>query len=105
MASAALSEAGMRPNNQDRGNLGKETILRSALCAAAVLALGGCLATTPTQGGGSGNTVTGVAGGATTENANSSLERCTETLGTVAVHEDQGAVWWRDYYRRYPKLG
>jgi len=105
MASAALSEAGMRPNNQDRGNLGKETILRSALCAAAVLALGGCLATTPTQGGGSGNTVTGAAGGETTENANSSLERCTETLGTVAVHEDQGAVWWRDYYRRYPKLG
>jgi curli biogenesis system outer membrane secretion channel CsgG len=49
--------------------------------------------------------VTGAAGGATAENTNSQLERCDETLGTLAVHEDQTAHWWRDYYRRYPRLG
>jgi curli biogenesis system outer membrane secretion channel CsgG len=81
------------------------TIARGALAVVAAGALAGCLSTAPKMGGGSGNTVTGAAGGATSENANSKLERCDETLGTLAVQEDQSAVWWRDYYRRYPRLG
>src|SRR5262245_49321468 len=91
----------MHAKNHDQAKL----ILRSGLACAVALALAGCFATAPTMGGGSGNTVTGAAGGATSENANSKLEHCDETLGTVAVHEDQGANWWRDYYRRYPRLG
>ena len=66
------------------------------LGAGAVLALlGGCLATTPEVGGGSKTAVTGAAGGATTENANSALERCDQSLGTIGVVEDQTAIWYQ----------
>src|SRR5882762_663198 len=71
---------------------------------AAITALSGCEGTMPTMGGAKG-TVTGAAGGGNTEGENSKLERCDETLGTLGVHEDQAAAWWRDYYGRYPKLG
>ena len=56
-------------------------------------ALAGCEGTMPTLGG-SKSTVTGAAGGATSENANSQLEHCDETLGTLAVVEDQSAPWY-----------
>ncbi|MEW8498710.1 MAG: CsgG/HfaB family protein [Candidatus Thiodiazotropha taylori] len=59
----------------------------------------------PTLGGSSGNTVTGAAGGETSSGANSQLENCDETLGTLAVVEDQSAPWWYTYRRRYPTLG
>jgi curli biogenesis system outer membrane secretion channel CsgG len=39
-------------------------------------------------------TATGSAGGATSENANKSLERCSATLGTIAVEEDQTQPWF-----------
>jgi curli biogenesis system outer membrane secretion channel CsgG len=60
---------------------------------AALLSLSGCLATAPTLGGASG-TVTGAAGGSTAENASSKLESCTESLGTMALQEDQRAPWY-----------
>lgn len=72
---------------------------------AAMLGLSGCDATMPTMGGSSGNTVTGAAGGETSEGANSQLEHCSETLGTLGVVEDQSAPWWSTYYRHYPNLG
>lgn len=62
---------------------------------AAVCVLSGCLATTPEVGGGSKTAVTGAAGGATTENANSVLERCDQSLGTLGVIEDQSAIWYQ----------
>lgn len=71
--------------------------------AAAVFALTGCMATTPEVGGGSKTAVTGSAGGATAEGANSQLERCDESLGTIGVVEDQNATWYQ-YLRNY-KLG
>jgi curli biogenesis system outer membrane secretion channel CsgG len=40
--------------------------------------------------------VTGSAGGATSQNANSKLEHCDQSLGTLAVVEDQNSPW---YYR------
>ena len=46
-------------------------------------------------GGGSKGAVTGAAGGATSEGANSSLERCDQALGTIGVVEDQNAGWYR----------
>lgn len=49
--------------------------------------------------------VSGSAGGANTQGADSSLESCTDSLGTLAVHEDQRSAWWSHYYRRYPSLG
>lgn len=49
--------------------------------------------------------VSGSAAGGSTQGADGQLETCTETLGTLAVHEDQNEAWWHTYYRRYPTLG
>lgn len=59
----------------------------------------------PKMGGSSGNTVTGGAGGATSEGANTELEHCSAAMGTLSMEEDRNAGWWHDYSRRYPKLG
>lgn len=48
---------------------------------------------------------TGGAGGANAEGASNQLQRCEETFGTLAVHEDRNASWWHQYYSRYPNLG
>ncbi|MEL0584844.1 MAG: CsgG/HfaB family protein [Candidatus Thiodiazotropha sp. (ex. Lucinoma kazani)] len=79
--------------------------LLAGVLAAAVIGLSGCDATMPKMGASKGNTVTGAAGGETAENANSALESCDETLGTLAVVEDQSAPWWATYRHRYPTLG
>ena len=50
-------------------------------------------------------TATGAAAGGEASGANSALEHCDETLGTLAVVEDQSANWWHAYSRRYPTLG
>jgi curli biogenesis system outer membrane secretion channel CsgG len=52
-----------------------------------------CWATEPVLGGSSGNVATGSAGGVVSEGS-SQLERCAESLGTVAVVEDQTAPWY-----------
>lgn len=39
-------------------------------------------------------TATGSAGGANSENANSTLEHCPETLGTIAIEEDTAQPWF-----------
>jgi hypothetical protein len=67
-----------------------------AVAAGAVLAsMAGCVATTPEVGGGSKPAVTGAAGGANSENANSFLERCDQSLGTIGVVEDQSSAWYQ----------
>jgi curli biogenesis system outer membrane secretion channel CsgG len=77
----------------------------TAVLAAAMIGLSGCDATMPKMGGSTGNTVTGAASGEATAGTNSALERCDETLGTLAVVEDQSAPWWASYRHRYPTLG
>jgi hypothetical protein len=47
----------------------------------------------------------GGAGGGNAAGANSKLQHCDETFGTLAVFEDQAAPWWHTYYGRYPNLG
>lgn len=70
------------------------TLGLSALAVAASAALlSGCLATAPSMGGDKG-TVSGAAGGGTAENNNSDLERCPESLGTLAIEEDTAAPWY-----------
>ncbi len=49
--------------------------------------------------------VSGSAGGGSASGADSQLESCSQTLGTLAVHEDQSEPWWHHYYGRYPTLG
>jgi curli biogenesis system outer membrane secretion channel CsgG len=67
--------------------------------------LAGCAGTTPSLGGASGQVATGAAGGESAQNASSQLCHCDETLGTIAVHEDQTQDWWHYFYSRYPQLG
>lgn len=63
------------------------------------LALTGCV----TPGGGSISTgssptaATGAAAGGTSAGANPSLERCTETLGTLAVDDGRGKEWYASF--------
>src|SRR5688572_16594355 len=40
-------------------------------------------------------TATGSAGGANSQNANASLEKCDTSLGTLAIVEDTSAPWYR----------
>ncbi|MTW05807.1 peptidoglycan-binding protein [Duganella ginsengisoli] len=62
--------------------------------AAATAILSGCAGTTPTLGGAS-TVATGSAGGETAANANSQLEKCDRSLGTLTVHEDASAPWYQ----------
>lgn len=68
-------------------------LVAGAAALAAALALAGCVATAPTMGENKG-TVSGAAGGQTAENQNTALEKCGETLGTLAVQEDVNAPWY-----------
>ena len=45
--------------------------------------------------------VTGSAGGASSQNANAQLQRCDQSLGTLAVVEDQNAGWYYRLTREY----
>lgn len=76
-------------------------ILRGACLIAVPALLAGCLATTPSSGGGSATAVTGAAAGESTAGANSSLERCPETLGTLRIEENTNASWYGPYNARY----
>src|ERR1051326_5518184 len=79
--------------SEHSADLGK-TNARAALATVLALLLAGCSGTTPTLGGG-GTVATGGAGGANAENASAQLEHCNESLGTMAVVEDQSAAWYR----------
>jgi hypothetical protein len=77
------------------------TGLTVVVTAAAAL-LSACGSTMPTMGDNKG-TVSGAAGGGTAENSNSQLEKCPESLGTLAVQEDTTAPWY--YQLRQHQLG
>jgi len=75
--------------------------MRQTALLLAALALAGCASTAPTLGGGQGGTVaTGSAAGDSSAGANPQLERCPETLGTIAVEEDTRAPWYYDLQSR-----
>jgi hypothetical protein len=67
----------------------------------ATVALTGCLATTPQSNGQSATVGTGSAGGATATGANSKLETCPATLGTIRLDEQTSAPWYSTYASRY----
>ena len=73
----------------------------AAPVAAAVFVLTGCLATTPQSNGQSATVGTGSAGGATATGANSKLESCPATLGTIRIDEQTSAGWYATYASRY----
>ena len=67
-------------------------LLAGALIAGCGVQMGDDSARTP---------VTGSAGGATAQSANARLERCDQSLGTLAVVEDQTAPWYYQLTREY----
>ncbi len=70
-------------------------MLRMIVAASSTALLAGCLASNPVQGDASAKTAaTGSAGGANAQNANAQLERCDQSLGTLAVVEDQSQPWY-----------
>lgn len=79
----------------------KTTFKPVALICMLGLLLAGC-STSPSLGGNKG-TVSGAAGGSTAEANNSGLERCSETLGTIAIQEETNAPWY--YELRQHQLG
>lgn len=83
-------------------NVHSRGLLRLAIIAAASAALAAGAAAQEI-GGGSKGPVTGAAGGATSANGNSALERCDQSLGTLALVEDQSAPWYHELRSR--KLG
>jgi curli biogenesis system outer membrane secretion channel CsgG len=66
---------------------------RLIVSTALVAGLAACAGSEPKLGGG-GTVATGAAGGATAANANSQLEKCDKTLGTLGVVEDTAAPWY-----------
>jgi curli biogenesis system outer membrane secretion channel CsgG len=68
-------------------------LVHSLIGLAAIAALAAGCATAPSLGGG-GTVATGGAGGATAEGASPQLEKCSESLGTLAVNEDPSAAWY-----------
>ena len=73
--------------------LNSDRNLRIALATAAAALLAGC---SNMQMGSpdAKTTATGSAAGSTTDNASSQLEKCSSSLGTVAVVEDTHAPWY-----------
>jgi curli biogenesis system outer membrane secretion channel CsgG len=68
------------------------SLLAAAVIAGCGVQMGDDSARTP---------VTGSAGGASSQNANSKLERCDQSLGTLAVVEDQTSPWYYQLTREY----
>lgn len=64
-----------------------------ALTMSLCLSLAGC-STDPSLANGGGNPASGSAGGGTATGANSQLEHCDASLGTVSIDEDQQAPWY-----------
>jgi len=63
--------------------------------------LTGCVSTPVQMGNAGAKTVaTGSAGGSSTSNVNSSLERCAKPVGTLGIKEDTYASWY-SYMNRY----
>lgn len=58
------------------------------------LSMTGCV-----QQGTGGTSVTGSAGGQTSVDANSDLETCQQTLGTLAIDDGRASTWYHSFYR------
>ncbi|MBA3477238.1 MAG: hypothetical protein H0T52_02380 [Lautropia sp.] len=74
-----------------------------SLTAGSALALAACAGMPGVEMGSPGakTVATGSAAGATSANANGQLERCDQSLGTLAVIEDQGAPWYSQLRNEY----
>lgn len=51
-------------------------------------------------GGAGGTAISGSAGGSEAIDANTTLEHCDKTLGTLAIDDGRDSTWYHDFYRR-----
>lgn len=72
----------------------KKNLVLMAACILLLMTTG-CMSSMSTGSSSAKTTATGAAGGSTTQNANSGLERCTASLGTLAIYEDRSDDWYR----------
>ena len=71
-----------------------------ALIAIFPAILSGCVQTGTTLGNGqSSGVVSGSSAGATSVGASTQLERCSETLGTLAIDDARRSAWWGEFTR------
>ena len=78
-------------------------VLSKYLLAALLMLISGCSSMNMGSSGAK-NSATGSAGGGNAQNANSQLERCDTSLGTLAVVEDTSSSWYHTL-RSDTKLG
>lgn len=83
--------------------MGWKLVSTGAALAGAVVISSGCADLGGVQMGSerASTVATGSAGGSTSANANAQLERCPESLGTVAIMEDQNSRWYYTLSREY----
>lgn len=67
------------------------------------LLVSGCMSNMSTGSGKAKTVATGSAGGASAQNANQQLERCSASLGTLAIYEDRSESWY-NYLRHDLRL-
>lgn len=80
--------------------LKKSTVaLAAALCAALVFS--GCASSMQTGSTRAKTEATGSAGGSTSQNANSKLQKCEQSLGTIAIQENTNSDWYGALTREY----
>lgn len=72
-----------------------------AFAFAAVLLLSGCATGVAMGDAGAKTVATGGAAGAAATNANSQLERCEQTLGTLAIVEESSQPWFHQFTAQF----
>jgi len=72
-----------------------------ALAVGAALQAQPAAAADPQPGGGHATQAQGAAAGGNASEANSQLESCSETLGTIAIDEQTNAGWYSAYQSKY----
>ena len=80
------------------------SLLTLILAGAAALLPAPGFASDPVPGGGHATQAQGAAAGGTSSEANTQLESCTETLGTISIDEQTNAGWYSAYQSQY-KMG
>ncbi len=80
--------------------LKKSTVaLAAALCAALVFS--GCASSMQTGSTRAKTEATGSAGGSNSQNANSKLQKCEQSMGTIAIQENTNSDWYGALIREY----
>jgi hypothetical protein len=75
--------------------MNRKSIFFSVLLCVLSLSITGCMSSMKTGSSDAKTVATGSAGGANAQNANSGLERCDASLGTMAIFEDKSETWYQ----------